>query len=146
MAFVKISEQSSLYNDLEKKSVREILEGHEHGMCSCTYSLFRVALHQTQRLQSFCHSFAHVHVDIPPLYVRGGQRQHIIMAVLNNAVDFALSLGELPADGCSTRMVTAIIFIGFGTGIAKQKASALQRFGAWTSMHYFAVHGNDGRE
>ena len=26
MAFVKISEQSSLYNDLEKKSVREILE------------------------------------------------------------------------------------------------------------------------
>ena len=26
MAFVKISEQPSLYNDLEKKSVREILE------------------------------------------------------------------------------------------------------------------------
>ena len=26
MAFVKISEQSSLYNDLEKKSVHEILE------------------------------------------------------------------------------------------------------------------------
>ena len=26
MAFVKISEQSSLYNDLEKKPVREILE------------------------------------------------------------------------------------------------------------------------
>ena len=26
MAFVKITEQSSLYNDLEKKSVRELLE------------------------------------------------------------------------------------------------------------------------
>src|SRR5574344_1048986 len=26
MAFIKISEQSSLYNDLEKKSVRELLE------------------------------------------------------------------------------------------------------------------------
>ncbi len=26
MAFTKITEQSSLYNDLEKKSIREILE------------------------------------------------------------------------------------------------------------------------
>ncbi|MBP9507766.1 MAG: N-acetylmuramic acid 6-phosphate etherase, partial [Bacteroides sp.] len=26
MAFIKISEQPSLYNDLEKKSIRELLE------------------------------------------------------------------------------------------------------------------------
>ena len=27
MSFIKITEQSSLHNDLEKKSVRELLEG-----------------------------------------------------------------------------------------------------------------------
>ena len=46
MAFVKISEQSSLYNDLEKKSVREILEDintEDHKVADAVYSYMRLS-------------------------------------------------------------------------------------------------------
>ena len=92
---------------------------HEHGMCSCADSFFCVALHQSDAFQSFGHPFAHVHVYVPPFDVGSRQAQHIIVAVFNNAVDFTLFLGELSTDGSGSCMVTAIILIGFRSGVTE---------------------------
>ena len=71
---------------------------HEHGVCSSSYSLFSVSFHESESFQSVSHEFAHSEMHIHVLDSGLCNTEHIVMAVLHNAVNLQLSLSEFAAD------------------------------------------------
>ena len=77
----------------------------EHCMCSGSYSLFCVALHQADFFQLVGHQTAYSHVYVIPFYTWFGYIEHIVVAGLNNAVYFTLALSELAVYGICAGVV-----------------------------------------
>ena len=78
-------------------------------MGSGSYGLIHVALHQSQLLQPFAHQTADGEVHIFIFYARLGHLEHIVVALLHNAVDVQLPLCELAVDGHCAGVVRAVV-------------------------------------
>ena len=78
-------------------------------MSSGSYGLVHVALHQTQLLQPLAHQTADGKVHIFIFYARLGHLEHIVVALLHDAVDIQLALCELTVDGHCAGVVGTVV-------------------------------------
>ena len=120
------------------KTVRQ-----EHGVCSGAYSLFRVALHQSQLFQSVSHELAHGKVNIHISHARLSHLQCVVVTCLHNAVDLELSLRELAAHRHGARVVGAVVVYRLSTCVTQREASGLQHCHRRVAVHDLAVLAED---
>ena len=94
--------------------------GQEESVSTCLNSIFCIALHQTKRLQAFCHQAAHIHVDIIVTYTGTTVRECQVVAIYHNIINILLALRKLTRNGRRTRMVRTIMVHRFSTSIYEQ--------------------------
>ncbi len=73
--------------------------GHEHGMCTSSYSLVGVSLHESELLEALRHDSAHGHMHVPPFDIGGSHLQSMVVTFLHDAVNLSLLLCECSANG-----------------------------------------------
>ena len=113
--------------------------GHEHGVRSCLYGIFRVAAHQAKVFQPLCHQAADGEVNVHPFHARLGYLVRVIVACFHDLVDIQLLLRKLAAHGYCAGIVTAIVGDGFRPCVGKHQPAFDQRVGRGRTMHDFAM-------
>lgn len=120
--------------------------GKEHGMCACCNSCIGVAFGQAKLFQTVKHQAADGKVNIGIFHARTGQLEGLVVAGLNDSVDFFLSLGELSAYGHGARVVRTVVFHGFGTSITEGEASGFEYRHRGVAVHDLSVLRVDSRK
>ena len=118
--------------------------GQEERMGTSLYGLFGVALHKSQFLQLVGHHAANIHVDIVPQHTGACHLKGIVVASLDDGIDFELPLCELSVDGIGTRVVRAIVLAVLGTCITECEATALEDVVRGVAVHNLAMLRENG--
>ena len=117
----------------------------EHSVGTSLYSLVRVALHQSQFLESFGHHPTDSKVNVHILNTGLCHLQDVVVTCFHNAVDFQLTLGELAVDRHRTGMITTVV-VQFTTSITQYQTTILQFVCRWIAVHNLTMLREDGGE
>ena len=143
-AYINLAESLHVV-DIEAHHVAESVR-KEHGVCTGSYGLLRVAPHEAELFETVGHEAAHVEMDIHIFHTGAGYFQHEVMAFLHDRIDLELALRETSADRICPRVVAAIIVAVFRSGVAEGKVTFGQDIIGGIAVHYLAMLREDGGE